>query len=193
MALHFYSRTRPNAHATMGTYPGGVFTADGRMHIGIPVRSVNSHDRTSRTDPLSSLATDAPPSGGVYVLMFPSAPDAENASRSSLLLALLIDTAALVMLLLEMGWRAVHVSYLSGLCISGLVTDVVGFASCIGRQPSLLGIFGLICAIQLFVSALPSQSLAQLIHCAMQPVLVSYSLTLRKARIPQWFNTGRVR
>ena len=193
MALHYYSRTRPNANASVGTYPGGVFTADGRMHLGMPVRSVNANDRTSRTDPLSSLATDAAPRGGVFVLMFPGAPDAENASRSPLLLAMLIDVVALVILLMETRWRTVHVSYLIGLSISGLATDAVGCASCMWRQPSLLGFFGLACMLQLFISALPSQSLAQLVHCGMQPVLVSYSLTLRRARIPLWFNTGRVR
>ena len=108
-------------------------------------------------------------------------------------MVLLLDLVCLVLLFADLSWRTVHVSYLIGLSISGLATDAVGCASCMWRQPSLLGFFGLACMLQLFISALPSQSLAQLVHCGMQPVLVSYSLTLRRARIPLWFNTGRVR
>ena len=198
--MHFYSRSRPNATPTPGTLPAGVFGTDGSLSLGIPVRSRAGaggsgapNDRSTRTDPLSALAADATPSAGVTVLMFPGAPDAEEAPRAALMLTLLCDVAALVAMLYELHWRTVHVDFLLGVGISGLLVDVLGVGSGLLRGPSLLGLFAVGAMMQLFSSALPSVSLAQCVHTAIQPLLVWNALTLRRARLPLWFSTGRVR
>ena len=127
------------------------------------------------------------------MLMHPAEPNSDNASRAPLLIALAVDAGATIALLFEMRWRTVYFDYLLWLGIVGLATVAVGALSCVRRMPAVLGVFAVAAFIQFVVSALHLQCLAQLVHCVVQPVLVSFSLTLRKACIPLWFGTGRSR
>ncbi len=187
--MHFYSRTQPHAAAPPGTFPNGVVTPDGRFHLGMPLRPAAATDRLS-PDPLSN---GAPPSSGILVLMHPGAPDDENSPRAPLLLGLLSDITVVIAVLYELRWRAVETDYLLSIGLMGLVVAAIGFVSCYFRLPSMLGFFALLCLWQGFASALPCQSMPQLMHVALQPLLISFALTLRRSRIPMCFSTGRSR
>ena len=153
------------------------------------MRTPSSPDRLS-PDPFANGVT---PSSGVLVLLHPGAPDAENSPRAPLLLTLLSDVAALVILLWELRWREVEADYLLMITVFGLAIAAFGFFSCYLRLPSMLGLLALFCLWQGFASAVPCQSLFQLAHTALQPLLVTFALTLRRSRIPLCFTTGRSR
>ena len=108
-------------------------------------------------------------------------------------MALLADIVALLVMLSELRWRKVHTGYLFSIGLTGLAVDVLGFVSCHYRLPSMLGVFGVAALLQFFASALLPQSLSQLTHCALQPLIVSFAMTLRRSRVPLWFSTGRSR
>jgi hypothetical protein len=188
--MQFYSRTRPGAR-DVRQYPGGVITPDGQLHLGLPMRPATADRGAARGDPSSLLASDA--AGGVYALMHPAEPNEESASRLPMLLLLAADAGATFGLLLEMRWRTVHRDYLLCIGLIGLAVDVFGAVCAARRLPSMLGIVAIAAFVQFCAIALHLQSLAQLVHCLLQPSLVHFALTLRKACIPVWFSTGRTR
>ena len=193
--MQFYSRTQqPGASqhgwvAPAGSFPNAVVTPDGCFHLGMPLRAAASEDRPS-LDPLSN---GSPPSSGILVLMHPGAPDENSSPRAPLLVGLLCDFIVLIAILYELRWREVETEFLLTIGLMGLVVAAVGFFSCYFRMPSMLGFFAMLCLWQGVASALPCQSMPQLLHVVLQPCLVSFSLTLRRTRIPMCFNTGRTR
>ena len=195
LVMQFYSRTQqPGASqhgwvAPAGSFPNAVVTPDGCFHLGMPLRAAASADRPS-LDPLSN---GSPPSSGILVLMHPGAPDENSSPRAPLFVGLLCDFIVLFAILYELRWREVETEFLLTIGLMGLVVAAVGFFSCYLRMPSMLGFFAMLCLWQGVASALPCQSMPQLLHVVLQPCLVSFSLTLRRTRIPMCFNTGRTR
>ena len=187
--MHFYSRTgRPSAQGSQAQFPGGIIGPDGQLHLGIPIITA-ANPATQGPDPYTRDTS----SRGVTVLMQPGPPDEENAPRAPLFLTLVADVVLLAIMLSELSWRKVHVHYMLTLGLTGLAVDMLGLVSCCYRLPSMLGLFAVTALLHFFVSAMPTQSLTQLTHCTLQPLLVSFALTLRRSRIPLWFSTGRPR
>lgn len=189
--MHFYSRTHPHAALPPGSVPQCVITANGKMKLGMPLNTSSSSMQLS-PDPLNPTAGPQS-SHGVMVLMHPGAPNADNSPRAPLLFGLTCDVVMLCAVLYELHWRTVETEFLLCVGVIGTAVAAFGYFSCWFRRPSMLGLFALLCLVQFIGFAVPCQSLPQLVHTALQPLLVTFSLTLRRSRIPLVFNTGRQR
>lgn len=183
--MQFFSRNRPNA--APGSFPNGVITPDGRLHLGLPVSETTTDPR--RVDPLSYGTA---PSGGILVLMHPAACH-ESSPRMSLLLATAADATMACLILWDLRWRTVETSYLLMVSVMGITVAAFGLLGCYSRMPGMLGSFVILCAWQFFICTLPSMSLYQSCHCALQPLLIMFAVSLRRSHIPMWFSTGRSR
>ena len=183
MVAHYYSR---NTQQRTGVgVPGTSFAPDGNLRLAVPVNA-------ERASAPPSAAGPPPLHGGEnLVLLLPGSPDEDSAPRLWLMLLIFGDAVTLVASLLELRWRTVYVTSLLTSGTAGLAVDALGAASCYRRHAGLLGLFAVAAVAQFCANALLLQSFPQMLHTALQPLLVRFALLLRRALVPQWLVHGR--
>jgi hypothetical protein len=179
--MQYYSRTTQRTIPN-GSFPGTSFSPDGALQLAMPVRTAPERSDTGGTGSGAGMVGDT-----VVLMQPPARPNEDSPTRSPLLFLILLDTASLVALLFELRWRKIFVGSTLSTGIAGLTIDAVGALGCWRRMHSLLGLFAIAAFMQFCGNALALRSLAQLMHTAMQPLLLRSALALRRSLVPTWY------
>lgn len=194
--MDFYSTLTSTRAPAAHNLVGSVFSPDGQLRLGIPLQQAEaSGSGTAGAGGVSAAGAGgaATSAGGVIVLMHPSRPTAENAPRVLLHLGIAADVAFVAVMLAELRWRSVQTTQLLATGAAGAVVAAVGAVGCQWRVPRLLELFATCAFAQFLICGLLAISLPQMLHCAIQPLLVWGALDLRGELMPLWFSTGRTR
>ena len=182
--MQFYSRT---TRAAAGSVPPATsFAPDGQLRLAVPVRTAAApSDAPDRVTPAVGAGSLNGGGSDSLVMMLPQTrPDEISAPRVWFLMALACDAAVLLACLLELRWRRVYFASTLGTGLAGLALCAIGTASCHYRAPAMLGVFAVAAFAQFCANVLLLQSIPQVMHTLLQPVLMRYALLLRRQRTP---------
>ena len=169
-----------------------IIGPDGDLQLGIPLR----RERPSRSS--GGASTSAGSACDTFVVMHPGATEQET--YWLLATGYAADLIICFVGFLNIAGSALRLHFLRPMFGAGIVLGSVGVLTSVcplnmwrKGSPRLLHLVAIVSFVQMLVCGLWPQTVAQLLHVAVQPLIVNQALRLRRVRTPQWFSTGRMR